>query len=112
MKNNIIALIAIPMLLAISTASSANSDNQDRDNKRNPQKMLAHLSQTLNLTETQQSQIASLIEQQQANRNNDGLSRKARHLAMKDSVAQILTDEQRSILKGMRKGRGAKRQQN
>jgi len=103
MKNTLIALITIPTIL-ISTLSFAESEQQGRDSKRSPEKMLSHLSQVLELTDTQQTQIKALIEKQKENRE-EGLSRREQRQAMKESMAEILTAGQVSELEALREKR-------
>jgi len=100
MKNTLIALIAIPTIL-ISTLSFADNEQQDKNSKRSPEKMLSHLSQVLELTDSQQTQIKALIEEQKENRE-EGLSRREQREAMKESMAKILTPEQVLELKALR----------
>jgi len=103
MKNTLVALIAIPTIL-FSTLSFADNEQQGKDSKRSPEKMLSHLAQVLELTDSQQTQIKALIEEQKENRE-EGLSRREQRQAMKESMAKILTAEQFSELKTLREKR-------
>jgi len=82
-----VALISSSALLATAlTAGLAMAAPQGRD----PGQGLDSMSQRLDLSETQQAEIATLLEQQQQ-------ARAAERQAWREQVDAILTDEQRQI---------------
>ena len=99
MKTKIIALLAIPALIAISTFSLAQSDQEqsgwdkkhsadgqykNHHGRRNPQQMLKKMTEKLALTEQQQIDIKALFEKQKMASDAGKDSRKALHEALRN----------------------------
>ncbi|EPJ49884.1 MAG: hypothetical protein OFPI_22030 [Osedax symbiont Rs2] len=100
MNNNLIAFIAVPAMLLLSTASNANSEEQNqpgfttqeqpefsrRNNQRGPnmEQKLQMLTEKLSLTSAQQAEIKALFEKQQQTREASGEQRKALHQSIRD----------------------------
>lgn len=98
MKNATIALIAIPVMLAVSSLSFADSENstkgwekkhskenyRGKHGQRNPEKMLKKLTEKLGLSEQQQAEVKALLEQQKETSEAGKTSRKALHEAIRN----------------------------
>ena len=103
----ILSFFIITALLSVTVlAESANSSSPDsRRHHPSPEKVVAHLTEELALSDTQASQILSILEAKKVEMKASSENRKEQRKAIHLAINEVLTEEQQQTFQELREKR-------